>query len=283
MGNRLLFVILALALGGCDAASENSETRPVGLTAEPPSTPSPALRLPDLGEGEVLLALHGQAGFITGVPYPPPPNADPDRILAATLHHDGSQTDLGDVEDAKFLDDGSLVLINRAHDLVHVSGAAHKVLASRVYGPLSVVGTRVAYTTGPGMPDFRAAALDVATGQAWRAAEDLMPAWAPALSEDGTGLVFASGHTGTTSLVVAELGPELRVTGLHPIGLAPSGPNAPIWQASSLIYESEEGLKRLDMQTFQTTALNGALPVLAQSGQVVVHDEGLRELPREAK
>lgn len=278
MNTRFLSGILTFALcAGCNDVEKSVQSRPVALTAAPVQT------LPNLAEGTVLLALHPKVGSITGVPYAPPPDADPDRILAAVLNGTTPLKNLGDVEDAKFLADGSLVLVNRAHELIHVTDAAQNVVATHAYAPLSVVGTRVAFTTGSAMPDFQAAVHDVSSGKTWVAPREFMPAWAPVLSDEGSHILFTSGHTGTATLVTADLRTEDVVEDVRPIALPPAGPNAPIWQGDTLLYESEEGLRRLNLRTDEIQVLSGSLPVLTADGRVLVHDGRLREIQQGAK
>lgn len=263
--------LLLMAVPACDRAGEPEvETR---------SSTSALEQNLDLG-AYLALSIHSEGGLLKGTVLPAPEFADPDRIMDV-VHVQGSKETpvLDGVEDAKFLGDGSFVVISRQHELIRIQNGQSQVLATEVYGPLSVVGQRVAYLAGNAMPFFVPAVLDVQSGQRWEGSEDLIPSWSPVLSPDGRELIFASGKAGHSQLLRASIGTGLSIQNTIDIEAPPAGPNAPIWIHSDvLIFESEEGTLRYHLPTNTTTTLEGELPLMASDGRVFLHsDGGLRE------
>lgn len=264
--------LLLLAIPACDRAGETEvESRTHASALE---------QNLDLG-AYLALSIHPEGGLLKGIVLPAPEFADPDRIMDVVHVQGGKETPVLDgVEDAKFLGDGSFVVISRQHELIHFRNKESRILATDVYGPLSVVGQRVAYLSGNAMPFFVPAVLDVQSGERWVGSEDLIPSWSPVLSPDSSELMFVSGKAGHAQLLRATLGDGLSIRETIDIEAPPAGQNAPIWiQPDILLFESEEeGTLRYHLPTNTTTTLDGTLPLMSSDGRVYLHtDGGLRE------
>lgn len=263
--------VLLSALG-CDREA-GVETREAGLRAT--ATALPLADLPPLERGEVLLDAHPKSGAIVGVVEDAPENSDAFRILRAVVIANGERTDLLDgVQDARFMPDGSIVAISRRNELVRMHGAEQELLASDAVGTLSAAGSRVAFMQGDGMPDYQVVAIDVETGERWESSPTLMPSWSPVLSDDGAQLLFASGHTGVSTMVRGTLDGKLEVVEEFPTETPPVGPNAPVWLGDEVIFESEKGTRRMQLPSREETTLRGSLPVKLADGRVMIHDSG---------
>lgn len=263
--------LLFLVAPACDRLDEQESQSRIKATALEESL--------DLGEF-LALSIHPEAGLLKGVVLPAPEFADPDRIMNVVHVRGGAETPVLDgVEDAKFLSDGSFLVITRQHELVHFQGAKSDVLDHDVYGPLSVVGQRVAYLSGNAMPFFVPAVMDVDSGQRWVGSEDLIPSWSPVLSPDSSELIFVSGKAGHPQLMRASLGDSLDIRSSVDIESPPAGPNAPVWLSPDvLIFESEVGTLRYHLPTHTATTVHGSLPVMTSDGRLFLHaDGGLRE------
>ncbi len=149
------------------------------------------------------------------------------------------------VRDATFLDlpsgegpSGGLLTIGEDHVLrAHVGGVVRE-LDAEALGPLSVAGAHVAYVRGT-MPFYELAIADVAQGTSRVLTTDLAPVWSPAISPDGTEIVFVSGASGVPRLLSVREGGEPRI--LPESAAFPSSLGAPRFDGTTLTFEDESG------------------------------------------
>lgn len=274
VGIKVALVALPLVFWGCDddrvtKSQDSAETRSQALSGK--------VNL-DIADGAFVQSIHQQS-FVEGTLRDAPENADPARIFDAVLVADGKRTPILDgVEDAKFLDDGSVIAISNQHELIRWTPTSQTKLMENVFGPLSVAGQRVVFTVGEAMPDFRVVALDLESGQQWDAPRNMSPAWSPALDQDGERVLFTTSYTSESTIVLGHLGDEFEVESEFKVDLPPSGTNAPILKSDVLFTQTEMGLKRLHLPTKTWTDLSGDLPLQSTDGRIWVHDGGLREI-----
>ncbi|UJR79919.1 TolB family protein [Sandaracinus amylolyticus] len=214
---------LVLALGACGRAD------------------APAAResAPLLDDGEVLLDRRDDGATLIGRLVPVPEGSDADRVLTlGTSGLDGA-FDGTAVLDARFVA-GGLVVLRADHVLVAHRDGATIELDTQVEGPLSIAGTRVAYVRGE-FPELELAIADARSGQARVLTQGMAPAWSPALSPDGSEIVFVSGVHGSPRLHrVDTRGGAPRA--LPPSERFPTAPVAPRWTADgTLHFEDERG------------------------------------------
>ena len=211
MARIALVSCLVLALSACS----RTDATPVALEVAPL-----------LDEGEVLLDRRDDGAALIGRVMPVPEGSDADRVLTLRSVGLDASLDCAAVLDARFVADG-LVVLRADHVLVaHHDGAAIE-LDAQVEGPLSIAGTRVAYVRGE-FPELELALSDARSGEARVLTQGMAPAWSPALSPDGSEIVFVSGARGTPRLhLVDTRGGAPRA--LPPSERFPTAPVAPRW------------------------------------------------------
>jgi hypothetical protein len=226
-----------VVLVACTGADERSSEQALSQTApEPPTRTSPLGMRP--AERAQVLDQRADGSALVGTVLAAPLDGDPERMLS--LHVTGAA--LGALEgrrvlDARFAGDGALTL-GIDHVLRYVDARGRETeLDAQVEAPLSVVGERVAYARGE-MPFFEIARADVRTAEVVALTTDLAPCWSPALSEDGTEVVFASSASGQPTL--HRRGANGQIVTL-PSSRTPSSPRAPRWSGDRLTFEDEAG------------------------------------------
>lgn len=206
-----------------------------------------AQALPSPGAEEVILDVRADGATLFGRVVPPPPNADPDRVLVLRSELAG-QPIAPALEGARVLDarfaGGALVVLGTDHVLYAHEGGAVVELDAQVFGPLSAAGDRVAYVRGE-MPELEVARADVRTGEAVSITQGMAPAWSPALSADGREVIFVSGVTGSPRLYRSEGGASRA---LPPVERFPTAPSSPRWVDDRLIFEDEQGVAAIDLR-----------------------------------
>lgn len=206
-----------------------------------------ALALPSPGAEEVILDVRADGATLFGRVVPPPPNADPDRLLVLRSEL-GGQPIAGALEGTQVLDarfaGGALVVLGTDHVLYAHEGGAVVELDAQVFGPLSAAGDRVAYVRGE-MPELEVARADVRTGAVESVTQGMAPAWSPALSPDGREVIFVSGVTGSPRLYRSEGG---AARALPPVERFPTAPSAPRWVDDRLVFEDEQGVAAIDLR-----------------------------------
>lgn len=261
--NRARCLLLPLALAACSApvggaheALTGAEPRLEGLTPVVPLLEGESAAVEEglLPEGEmippryldaepnVLLDRRDDGATLLGRPDAALADSDPERVMVLVAERAGRTIDPSleglRVLDARFAGT-TIVTLGADHVLrAHVHGSV-RVLDETAEAPLSVEGSVVAYGRGE-MPSFELARLDVSTGVVRTLTTDMAPVWSPALSPDGTEIVFVSGVTGVPRLYrMREWGaPEL----LPDVGAFPSSLVAPRWTTNGeLQFEGELG------------------------------------------
>jgi hypothetical protein len=171
------------------------------------------------------------------------PDSDADRVIV--LGATAGTPELGGITAlvARFVEGGIAVLgIDRVLR-VHTDGGDVVALDDEVFGPLSVAGSVLAYVRGA-PPDLELARADVRTGSVEALTHGMAPVWSPALSSDGTEVVFVSGAEGAPRLHRHVRG---EIVALPPTHRTPSEPTAPRWSGSTLIFEDESGVAVLEL------------------------------------
>lgn len=244
--------LLLVALAGCHdapsiSASSSLSERPTPETSlerlVPAAPPAPGVDLArTVPSEEVVLDRRADGARLMGRLEPVPENADPDRVLR--LQASGAQlpSALHDarVLDARFAPDDALVVLGTDHVLrIHLASGAELVLDGQVEPPLSLVGQRVAYVRGA-RPDLEVAVADLSSGAVDTLTEGMAPAWSPALSPEGTHVLFVSAREGSPALYVAPTagGPPRA---LPPTERFPTAPVAPRWEGGALRFWDERG------------------------------------------
>lgn len=224
------------------------------------------LTIPTAAPDEVILDVRADGAALFGRVVPPPPNADPDRVLVLRGERDGRPF-LGSLEGARVLDarfaGSALVVLGTDHVLrVHENDQVAE-LDAQVHGPLSVAADRVAYVRGE-PPDLEVARADLRTGAVEAITQGMAPAWSPALSPDGTEVIFVSGASGSPRLYRSHGGPA-RALPASP--RFPTGPSAPRWIGDRLVFEDEQGVASIDLRAGTiAAALPGARDLFALPG-----------------
>lgn len=198
------------------------------------------------------------SGYIEAVK----PGTDAPRIITLSQLPAGLKGLAQDqrVLDARFIADGVVTL---GADQTLRYHTRHEVITldAEVLGPLSVAQDKIAYVRGEA-PDLSVMRVDVHRAQPVALAPDLMPAWSPALSEDGEQVIFAASYEGRGRLF------QVDATGARRIvlkgGSMPSSPTAPQWRGDLLYFEDEQGVAVVDLRQGAITARHpkDALPTL---------------------
>lgn len=197
-------------------------------------------------EPEQLLERRPDGAALFGTVLAAPIGGDPDRVmtlrtedahgraLAAALH--GRR-----VLDARFVD-GAIVLLDADHALRLLRDDADVALDEHVIGPLSVAGSSVAYAVGE-MPMFELSRVDVRTLEVEVLTHDQGPVWSPALSPDGSEVIFASSASGHPRLMRRGADGTLSVLATDRF---PTSPRAPTWTGHEIRFEDELGWTNLN-------------------------------------
>lgn len=269
MSIRTLIVLFALSLGACGRDPEAS-LRSVQAQQRP---------------GEVLLDLREDGARLLAVVQPVLPFSDAPRSVVARwldrAEASGSWTFDGiAVFDARFVPGSQAVLVVTAQrELVLVPSRQGMPvhLDAQVHAPLSLShdGRYAAYARGE-IPDLEIVRFDLGRREQVAATREMAPAWCPALSADGSRLLFMSGATGFPELwEMLSDGSVARRTDrrLDPVPF-PSGPTAPVWFQGVLAFENRDGVHLMSVDPPRhLRSVPGALPVAAgRSGAVIVQD-----------
>jgi hypothetical protein len=244
--------VLLVALAGCHEVPSTSASSSLteGPTAEtsverlvPAAPTGPGVDLArTVPSEEVVLDRRADGARLMGRLEPVPENADPDRVLRLQASGASLAPALHDarVLDARFAPDDALVVLGADHVLrLHLASGAEIPLDGQVEPPLSLVGQRVAYVRGS-PPELEVAVVDLPSGAVYTVTEGMAPAWSPALSPDGTQVLFVSAREGSPRLYVAPTagGPPRA---LPPTERFPTAPIAPRWEEGALRFWDEQG------------------------------------------
>ena len=202
---------------------------------------------------EVVLDQHADGARLVGRVEPVPPDSDADRVIVLrVVAGDGTCApglEGARVTDARFVGD-DVVTIGADRVLrLHAQGGQVAELDTEAYEPLSVAGSQVAYVRGE-MPFFEVARADVRTGVVAAVTSGMAPAWSPALTPDGSAIVFVSGAEGAPRLYRVQGSGAPRA--LAPSARTPSSPIAPRFvtepgHGEVLVFEDEQGRVWLDL------------------------------------
>jgi hypothetical protein len=228
---------------GTQSRARTSTLALSALVAVACTAPSDGASYDDRGEpaaftAEVLLDARDDGATLVGQLAPVLPDTDAPRVVVLG-------PELGGIEalDARFADGGTVVLGTDRVLRMHTAGGEVIALDDEVYGPLSVAGSKVAYVRGA-PPDLELARADLRTGAVEALTHGMAPVWSPALSNDGTEIVFVSSAEGSPRLHRHAGG---EITALPPTHRTPSAPTAPRWTGSTLIFEDESGVAVVDL------------------------------------
>lgn len=229
-----LALLSAPLLSACEAPQPDQET----TTITRPQTARTPIVLDRLQGSDQQLA-----GFIEPVVV----GTDAYRIITLEEVPRGLALRAGErVLDARLISaHGELEAVVLGADFVlrHVTREGSAELDRDVLGPLSVEGRKVAYVRGDA-PDLELAIASLdASGDIQTPASHLKPAWSPALSEDGTEVLFAATYEGRARLFRLDAQGELHVQ--RKGGQLPSSPRAPIWRGDRFVFENERGVMTL--------------------------------------
>jgi hypothetical protein len=211
-------------------------------------------------DGEVVLDVRSDGAALFGTLEEVPEHSDGDRVLVVRSELGGApfagSLDGTHVLDARFAD-GGIVAIGADHVLRFYDARGVVELDAAVTAPLSVAGSTVAYARGE-MPDFEIARADVRTGAVMQVTRGMAPAWSPALSPDGTEVLFVSSAEGSPRLYRHDGGSARALARTQRF---PTSPRAPRWDgAASLEFEDEEGRARLELASGRIENLGRRMP-----------------------
>ena len=198
-------------------------------------------------EQEQLLERRADGAALFGTVEAAPLNGDPERVMVLRTEHHGTSFDPAldgsRVLDARFVLD-VVVTLGTDHVLRAHAGGTSTVLDADVEGPLTVRGARVAYGRGE-MPFFELAWVDVNTATVEILTRDMAPIWSPALSPEGSEIVFVSSASGRPMLYWWT--PNGDVLPLETTARFPTSPRAPRWEGTTLSFEDERGATSIEL------------------------------------
>lgn len=246
-----------------DTATPTSSTPDAPTPATTPGTPAPgtAAAHEPAAPDELVLDQRPDGARLVGHPEPRLPHADPERVVALRVLRGGdsiaeevdASLDGARVLDARFVGD-AILTIGADHVMrVHRGGDATP-LDTGAYGPLSVVGTRVAYARGEA-PSLELARADVATLEADVLTAHMAPVWSPALSPDGRAIVFVSGVDGSPRLYRVEGDGPPRA--LPDVGRFPTAPTPPRFEDDLYVFEDHLGTAWVDLEAGRIVRTGG--------------------------
>lgn len=244
--------------------------------------PRPAEALSYRAPAEVVLDVAANGDALVAAVLPAEPESDADRVLRpGWLTRAGRRSTFGgDVLEVRWIPGTTAVLTRTTARTLTRSetpdGPAVE-LDRDVTGPLSLDarGTAAVYTKGEG-PESTLVRLDLRTGVAAAMAPGMVPAWSPALSADGSEVVFVASPEGRPALYRVRIGEAPRVWSLPPGSPLPTGPGAPVIFGDALVFEDEAGLHALGLDGSARRSLPGVrLPVLsADRRTLLAHRDG---------
>lgn len=267
--NRTRFGIVIVAAAwvalsqGC-TAPEPAASSADGLAERPgplaPDAPAPEAPAPESASPiasplpELVLDRRADGARLVGRVLPRLPNSDAE--LALVLHlvpGDGSialdvdaSLEGARVLDAKFAGDAVVTLgadhVLRAHGAGRPGGTQ---LDTHAYGPISVVGARVAYVRGE-VPDLELARADLSSGEARTLTQNMAPTWSPALTPDGRAIVFVSAAGGSPRFY--RIDGEGAPRALPQTTRTPGSPVGPRFEGDLLVFEDELGTAWVDVE-----------------------------------
>jgi hypothetical protein len=177
---------IAIALIGLFASTACQSRQP---EREPTESARVALR-----QGEAVLDSQGGASLIVR-PLEEKPQSDGPRHLAIRWVVGEKTIDLGTLADARLVD-RAVVALGTDGSLLRIGdGGERREIDRNAHAPLAVRGHTVAYVRGE-PPMLELAIADVEKGGPTALAPDWLPAWCPAIADDGS-IVFVTGRTGT--------------------------------------------------------------------------------------
>jgi len=235
---------------------------------------------------EFLLDLHDDGARLFAAVEPVPPDSDaPRRIRVRWLDRPNSTPAAWSFDGIPVLDarlipgSQAAVVITSARQLVLLENrrAMPVHLDSNAHAPLAVSqdGRFLAYARGE-IPDLEVVRYDLRRNASSSSSHHMAPAWCPALSPDGSRLVFVSGASGFPELYqLREDDSVVQLTDRKhdPIPF-PSGPTAPVWINGSIAFGDADAVHVLALDPPRILhSIPGALPVLADGARsLIVHD-----------
>lgn len=238
-------IILALLVVGCTGARPAAPPSAVQAELTDTEDQLPLGMLP--AEQEQLIERRADGACLYGVVQAAPLNGDPERVIVLRSELGGAPLDPS-LEGRRVLDARFVLDVVVTLDVDHVlraHGDGNTVdLDATVEGPLSVAGPLVAYGRGE-MPFFELARVDVSTSVVETLTHDMAPIWSPALSPDGTEVVFVSSASGHP--VLQRLTANGELVPVTTTSRFPTSPRTPRWEGGTLFFEDEAGATSIDL------------------------------------
>ena len=225
--------------------------------------------------GEILQDLREDGSRLFARVQPVPPNSDAPRALVVRWLGAAGEPAKWEFAGQTVLDarlvpgTGGALVITKARKLFWLASpeARPSELDSQVNAPLSLSadGRFVAYARGE-IPDLEIVRFGLEHRAVDAVTEGMAPAWSPALSEDGSRLIFVSGARGYPDFwEMSRAGQVARISDrqIDPLPF-PSGPSAPIWIANALTFEDAERVHVVALGPLRLLrSMPGSLPVAA--------------------
>lgn len=234
--------LLAAATLSCESSAPQSAEQAVLATA--PTVVSEPRAVP-AAPADVTLGRRADGARLAGLPLPVRPNGDSARVLL--LRATGAEERLTGqrVLAAAFVGD-AVVTLGVDHVLrAHLRGQS-TTLDRGAHGPLSVVGTRVAYVRGEA-PRLEVALVDAVTGEPAQLTERMAPCWSPTLAPDAGSVVFVSARSGSPRLYRVE--PGAAPEALAQVRRFPSSSIRPRFEGALYVFDDREGTVWVDPET----------------------------------
>ncbi len=260
------YLVLLVALAGCQQEPQQQR----GPSQQPEPVGWSVGRL----SGEVLQDLREDGSRMFATVQAVPPNSDAPRSLIVRWLEAAGGPAKWSFSDQPVLDArlvpraGGALVITQARTLTWLSSQESKPreLDSQVVAPLSLSadGRFVAYARGE-IPDLEIVRFDLEHQAVDSVTQGMAPAWSPALSEDGSRLIFVSGVRGYPDFWEMRQDQVVRLSDrqVNPVPF-PSGPSAPILTESTLTFEDAERIHVVALKPLRLLrSVRGTLPVAA--------------------
>ena len=248
-----LVAVLLLAFGAAGCSPERTAATRSGQAVTALDRRAP---------GEVIVDLRPNGEMLVGRVIAPPPDSDADRTqrvrwLTAAGERQWAFSGTPILE-ARFMgDSGALLVLTTDHRLLRVDRDV-ALLDREAHGPISLDarGARAVYTRGDA-PTTSLIRAELATGKTEVLAPGLSSVWSPALSADGTEVVFVASTDGTPALWRQRDGEAPARWALPAETALPTGPTAPVIFGAWMVYESDGSLCALGLDGVAHTSRRG--------------------------
>lgn len=224
-------------------------------------------------QGELVLDLSDRGDALVGSPLRGPTDGDGDRLMRVrTLRASIANRAVPDGEtviDARFVPRSEGVMVLGGDHVLRlvIAGRGATEIDQSVVGPLSfdALGRFVVYVRGE-VPDLQVVRTEIATGAHELMAPGLMPAWCPALSADGTEVVFVASHEGAIGYWKTRAGSAPVRWRVEREEVFPTGPSAPRVFGDALVFENETGVHARGLDGALRKSFSGLHQLSGSSG-----------------